>query len=61
MTDSRLNISLDVFDDDVLESTETFFMVLTVPDNPADNLFVGDVSQVTVTIADNEGVVLILQ
>ena len=54
--DTRLNISLDVFDDSLLESrTEAFFLTLSIPPNPANNLVIGSNSQTTVHILDNEG------
>ena len=56
MTDSRLNISLDIFDDSLLETRiETFILTLGIPPNPADNLIIGNNVQTTVRIVDNEG------
>lgn len=55
VTDSRLNISIDVFDDDLLEANETFILILSIPQNPAVGQLSGMFTQSTVHIFDNEG------
>ncbi len=53
--DARLNVSIDILEDMILEPSETFFLILAVPGNPANNQLSGDETQVTVVIVDDEG------
>ncbi len=56
VADSRLNISFELLEDLILEPTENFRLLLSVPANPAVNQLSGSTTQATVTIQDNEGV-----
>lgn len=54
-TESRLPVSLNIFDDAILEGPENFILFLTIPANPVSGYGLGRISSTTIRILDNDG------
>ena len=55
ITESRLPVSLNIFDDAILEGPEDFILFLTIPVNPLPGYALGRISSTTIRILDNDG------
>ena len=53
-TESRLPISLNIFDDAILEGAEDFVLFLTIPANPVPGYGLGRISSTTIRILDDD-------
>ena len=54
-TESCLPVSLNIFDDAMLEGPEDFILFLTIPANPLPGYGLGSISSTTIRILDNDG------
>lgn len=52
--DTRLNVTVTIFDDDRVESDETFNLAISIPPNPISDYSPGSIPQTTISIIDDE-------